>query len=74
MRLYIPDAPPLHPIGMACMDATRGTAYGLALSQGALSLGTVLYFDASNATVFSARTLYVNGSLTGVSPVHSISR
>lgn len=52
----------------ACIDVSRGTAYGLSMSQLALSLGSALFFPYARVEVFGARAVLVNGTLP-VDPV-----
>jgi len=49
-----------------CMlDVSRGTAYGLSLSQAALALGCALFFPAVRVQVFAPEAVVVNGTLAG---------
>ena len=43
---------------MACVELSRGTAYGLALSQMALTVGSVLFFPAVKVQVCPAQLLF----------------
>ena len=45
------------------VEVSRGTAYGLSLSQMALSLGCVLFFPAVRVQVFAPQVAVVNGTL-----------
>ena len=47
------------------LDISRGTAYGLSLSQMALALGCVLFFPAVRVQVFVPQVALVNGTLAG---------
>ena len=53
---------------MACVELSRGTAYGLALSQMALTVGSVLFFPAVKVQVCPAPLLFfhVINSLLGL--------
>lgn len=58
-------------MGPCVLEVSRGTAYGLALSQMALSLGAVLFFPAVHVQIFVPAVKVVNGTLDdngGVSP------
>ena len=53
------------------IEVSRGTAYGLSLSQMALALGCVLFFPAVHVQVFTPQVSVVNGTLApegGVTP------
>jgi hypothetical protein len=45
------------------VEVSRGTAYGLSLSQMALALGCVLFFPAVRVQVFAPQVTVVNGTL-----------
>ena len=45
------------------LEISRGTAYGLSLSQMALALGCVLFFPAVRVQVFTPQVLVANGTL-----------
>jgi hypothetical protein len=45
------------------VDISRGTAYGLSLSQMALALGCALFFPAVRVQVFAPQVAVVNGTL-----------
>lgn len=45
------------------LDISRGTAYGLSLSQMALALGCVLFFPAVQVQVFTPEPVLANGTL-----------
>jgi hypothetical protein len=47
------------------LDISRGTAYGLSLSQMALALGCVLFFPAVQVQVFTPEPVLANGTLAG---------
>ena len=47
----------------ACVDVSRGTAYGLSLSQMVLSLGTVLFFPAVRVQLYVPVIEGINGTL-----------
>lgn len=47
------------------VEISRGTAYGLSLSQLALALGCVLFFPAVHVQVFTPEPAVVNGTLAG---------
>ena len=53
----------------ACVDLSRGTGYGLALSQMAVCVGCVLFFPAVKVQVFLATPVVANGTLAGDPPV-----
>lgn len=46
-----------------CIDVSRGTAYGLSLSQAALALGCALFFPAVRVQVFAPEAVIANGTL-----------
>lgn len=46
----------------ACVDVSRGTAYGLSLSQMAVSLGSVLFFPAVRVQVYLPVVESTNGT------------
>lgn len=46
-------------------DISRGTAYGLSLSQMAMALGCVLFFPAVHVEVFTPEPAIANGTLAG---------
>lgn len=46
-------------------DISRGTAYGLSLSQMALALGCALFFPQVRVQVFAAQPVVGNGTLAG---------
>jgi hypothetical protein len=45
------------------LEISRGTAYGLSLSQMALALGCALFFPAVHVQVFTPEVVVVNGTL-----------
>jgi len=47
----------------ACVDVSRGTAYGLSLSQMAVSFGSVLFFPAVHVQLYAPAVGPVNGTL-----------
>ena len=47
----------------ACIDVSRGTAYGLSMSQMALALGSTLFFPAMRVQVFAAQPNVINGTM-----------
>jgi hypothetical protein len=47
------------------LDISRGTAYGLSLSQMALALGCVLFFPAVQVQVYTPEPVLANGTLAG---------
>ena len=49
----------------ACVDVSRGTAYGLSLSQMAVSFGSVLFFPAVHVQLYFPAAEAVNGTLAG---------
>lgn len=49
----------------ACVEVSRGTAYGLSFSQMALIAGSVLFFPGVQVQVFSPEVGIVNGTLPG---------
>lgn len=51
------------PMSGCVIEVSRGTAYGLSLSQMALALGCVLSFPAVRVQVFAPQVALVNGTL-----------
>lgn len=56
----------------ACIEVSRGTAYGLSLSQMALGLGAVLFFPGLRVQVFAPQARLVNGTLPADSTVDAL--
>jgi len=50
-------------MGPCMLEVSRGTAYGLALSQMALALGAVLFFPPVHVQIFTPSVRVVNGTL-----------
>jgi hypothetical protein len=65
-RIYPFRRPPGRAFMTGCLlDISRGTAYGLSLSQMALALGCVLFFPAVQVQVFTPEPVLANGTLAG---------
>ena len=67
--LYIRTALAFVAMTKGCVDLSRGTAYGVALSQMAICVGCVLFFPAVKVQVFLATPNVINGTLGDAPPV-----